>query len=230
MSEKAHNICYQTIHLPTGIQYLGYHSTNDLDDGYIGSGPKFRAFRRGRPRSEFAFHILRDYPTREQARKWEEFAVTRQVVEDPRFMNNQLGGGGGRPLSSDALARRNAGIKAAHNRPEAKAKRSAMMKERMAGSAERDAAIARLAHRRKSEEEKRKIGDALRGGTHTEKSRRNMSEAHNRPVIVGDRWYPSGKAAAEGEGVSPQAISGWLRTGRNGTRRPDGVSNVVRLR
>ena len=89
-----HHIAYQTIHKPTGRYYLGIHSTENLDDGYLGSGRGFARFRKGKPRSEFHRHIVKEFPTRAEACEWEEATVTEAVVEDPRSLNLKTGGMG----------------------------------------------------------------------------------------------------------------------------------------
>ena len=91
-----HHIGYQTHHLPTGRYYIGIHSTDNLEDGYLGSGPGLKAAVKRHGRAEFRRRIVKEFATRAEACEWEAATVTMQVVEDPRSFNLQTGGGIGR--------------------------------------------------------------------------------------------------------------------------------------
>lgn len=211
------HIAYQTIHHPTGRQYLGIHSTGRLDDGYLGSGADIKkALREGR-RGEFTRHVIREFPSREAAERWERFAVTEREVADPRFMNRQTGGGCGRRAGAATRERQR---RSATGRPKTAAE---LEKLRVANTGKKMSpdAIERSASKR-------------RGTRHTPEARARMSAAakgrkppaaalaaSSVPVIVSDRVYVSVSAAARGEGVSGTEMGRWVNTGRNGAARLD---------
>ena len=77
-----------------GKYYIGVHSTNDLEDGYLGSGKVMkRSLKKYGPESHhkqiIAFHI-----SRQQALHQEAELVTEETLLDPRCMNIIRGGGG----------------------------------------------------------------------------------------------------------------------------------------
>ena len=79
-----HHIGYQTFHKATGRYYIGIHSTDDLDDGYLGSGRAFRRAVRRHGRKAFTRHVVRIFETRAEAAEWERSVVTQAVADDPR--------------------------------------------------------------------------------------------------------------------------------------------------
>lgn len=93
--ERAHNIVYKTTVEVDGEKYyyVGKHSTDVLDDGYLGSGPKFRQFLRDHPNSKISREILSDWSTVEEALLEEERIVTLGMLRDPLCLNSIRGGG-----------------------------------------------------------------------------------------------------------------------------------------
>lgn len=78
-----------------GRYYIGMHSTDDLDDGYFGSGNKItRSIKKhglGRHRKE----ILEYLPSRSELKVREKELITEELRADPMCMNIAPGGGGG---------------------------------------------------------------------------------------------------------------------------------------
>jgi hypothetical protein len=78
-----------------GRYYIGMHSTDDLEDGYFGSGKKITRSIKKYGLERHVKTILEFLPTRESLRDREEQLVTEEVASDPLCMNIALGGGGG---------------------------------------------------------------------------------------------------------------------------------------
>ena len=93
--ERKHNIVYRTTVRTEGKEYfyVGKHSTDVLEDGYLGSGPKFRKFLREHPNSEISREILSDWETVEEALLEEERVVTLGMLRNPFCLNSIRGGG-----------------------------------------------------------------------------------------------------------------------------------------
>jgi hypothetical protein len=77
--------------------YIGIHSTNNLDDGYMGSGKILHRAMKKYGRKNFKKTILRYFATREELEKAEEVIVTEDFIKRPDVYNVVLGGKGFRP-------------------------------------------------------------------------------------------------------------------------------------
>ena len=75
-----------------GRYYIGMHSTDDIDDGYFGSGKKITRSVKKHGLEKHTKEILEFLPTREALRLREEQLVTEEVVNDPMCMNIATGG------------------------------------------------------------------------------------------------------------------------------------------
>ncbi len=67
MSEKKFNYVYLTINLINGKQYIGDHSTDILEDGYLGGGEYLKKAFRKYGRKKFQKKILKFFPSKEEA-------------------------------------------------------------------------------------------------------------------------------------------------------------------
>jgi hypothetical protein len=93
--EKLHNVVYTSRHLPTGRYYIGVHSTDNLDDGYLGSGKIICNLVNAHPPEEFERQIHADFPTREQAIDLEAMLVQPFLIDKgffPLVLNCMPGG------------------------------------------------------------------------------------------------------------------------------------------
>jgi len=90
--EKKHNYFYKITNLVNGKYYYGIHSTNNLEDGYIGSGLTILKAVKKYGRSSFIKEIVVDYPTRKEVSDHEALVVTLEVVECRECYNLQTGG------------------------------------------------------------------------------------------------------------------------------------------
>lgn len=78
-----------------GKYYIGLHSTDDLEDGYFGSGHLLARSIRAHGKEVHTKEILEFLPSREELRNRERALVSEETLNDPLCMNLQLGGGGG---------------------------------------------------------------------------------------------------------------------------------------
>ena len=78
-----------------GKFYIGIHSTDDLDDGYFGSGKRLGYSVKKHGKSSHTKEILEFHPDREGVKLREAELVNEECLKDPLCMNLKLGGEGG---------------------------------------------------------------------------------------------------------------------------------------
>jgi len=78
-----------------GRYYIGVHSTDDLDDGYFGSGQRLSRSIKKHGKQRHEKQIIEFLPTRAELRKREKEIITEELRSDPLCMNIAPGGGGG---------------------------------------------------------------------------------------------------------------------------------------
>ena len=96
MRKKANiHYIYKTTCNVTGKWYVGMHSTNNLEDGYMGSGKRLRYSIRKYGLNNHTKEILEYLPTREELILREIEIVNKELILDNLCMNLKEGGTGG---------------------------------------------------------------------------------------------------------------------------------------
>lgn len=72
--------------------YYGIHSTNDLNDGYMGSGSRLKIAIKKYGIENFSKEIIKFFNNREELAKYEAEIVTESLVHDPNCYNMIVGG------------------------------------------------------------------------------------------------------------------------------------------
>jgi len=88
---KYHYI-YKTINKLNGMEYIGIHSTNDIDDGYLGSGLYLNHAIKKYGKENFEKQILEFCNTREEVLNREQYIVCLDYVRNNKVYNLVLGG------------------------------------------------------------------------------------------------------------------------------------------
>lgn len=92
---KKYHFTYRTTNLINGRYYLGMHSTNRLDDGYLGSGKRLYYELSKYGRDNFKFEILGQFNSRQELIQAEVNLITEQDLKNPNCLNLKSGGSGG---------------------------------------------------------------------------------------------------------------------------------------
>jgi group I intron endonuclease len=93
--EKKYHYIYKTTNLKNGKFYVGMHSTDNLNDGYLGSGTRLRRSIRKNGPENFKLEILEFLPNRSSLKARERELVNDDLLKESLCMNLQPGGGGG---------------------------------------------------------------------------------------------------------------------------------------
>lgn len=72
--------------------YYGIHSTNDLNDGYMGSGSRLKIAIKKYGIENFSKEIIKFFDNREELAQYEAEIVTESLVYDPNCYNMVVGG------------------------------------------------------------------------------------------------------------------------------------------
>ena len=94
-NSKKYHFIYKTTCSINEKYYYGMHSTDDLEDGYVGSGTQLWHSIRKYGLENFKLEILEFCPDREALKKREAELITEDKLQDPMCMNLKLGGEGG---------------------------------------------------------------------------------------------------------------------------------------
>jgi len=90
-----YNYVYITTNLINGIQYVGDHSTNNLDDGYIGSGTYFKNAIKKYGKENFKKEILEFFDNKQDAFNAQFLIINKYNTLSPNGYNISPKGGYG---------------------------------------------------------------------------------------------------------------------------------------
>lgn len=93
--EKQYNILYKTTCLITKNFYIGAHSTNNLSDGYLGSGLHIKRSIKKYGKQNHIFEIIEFFESKKLLMDKEKEIVDIVLLENEKCMNICFGGSGG---------------------------------------------------------------------------------------------------------------------------------------
>lgn len=99
--QKKYHYIYKTTNVINGKYYIGMHSTDNLNDGYIGSGKRLWYSINHYGKENHICEILEYCKDREALSKREEEIVNQQLLGEDLCMNLALGGGTGFDFIND---------------------------------------------------------------------------------------------------------------------------------
>jgi len=94
-SARKYHFIYKTTCTLNDKYYIGMHSTNKLDDGYLGSGKRLRYSIRKYGIENFKCEILEFLPDRVSLANKEREIVNEEMLKDSNCLNLKPGGFGG---------------------------------------------------------------------------------------------------------------------------------------
>ena len=90
--EKKYNYFYKITNLLNGHYYYGIHSTDNMNDGYMGSGSRIKRAIKKYGIENFEKEVLKFFDTREELAEYEADVVTEELVHDNNCYNVSCGG------------------------------------------------------------------------------------------------------------------------------------------
>lgn len=90
-----HHLVYKITNTTNGKIYIGAHQTDDIDDGYFGSGKALKSAIRKYGKEVFFKEILHDLPTKDAMYMMERELVTQDFINRQDTYNMKIGGEGG---------------------------------------------------------------------------------------------------------------------------------------
>ena len=94
-TRKKYHFIYKTTNLLSGRYYIGMHSTDDLNDGYLGSGTYLKRSINKHGKENHSIEILEFVNSREELVAREKEIVSLQEIAKKECMNLKVGGEGG---------------------------------------------------------------------------------------------------------------------------------------
>ena len=102
-SSKKYHYIYKTTNKLNGKYYIGMHSTNNLNDDYIGSGTLLKRSLNKYGKENHNIDILYFFNTREELQSKEKEIITLQEIAKKECMNLKIGGIGGFPPNAKVV-------------------------------------------------------------------------------------------------------------------------------
>ena len=93
--QKKYHFIYKTTNIINSKFYVGMHSTDNLEDGYLGSGKRLWRSIKKYGKEHFKIEILEFFGSREDLKNKEEELITESLLKEPLCMNLMCGGEGG---------------------------------------------------------------------------------------------------------------------------------------
>jgi hypothetical protein len=100
-AEKKYNYIYKITCNVTNRFYIGMHSTDNLNDGYFGSGKRLWFSINYHGKENHTKEILEYYGTRTELKVREKEIVTKELIKEDLCMNIKEGGEGGNGFWSE---------------------------------------------------------------------------------------------------------------------------------
>ena len=98
--ERKYHYIYKITCLKNNRYYIGMHSTDNLNDGYMGGGNRIKISIRNYGKKLHKKEILEFLESRDLLKNREREIVNESLLEDPMCMNLALGGEGGGKIYS----------------------------------------------------------------------------------------------------------------------------------
>lgn len=165
-SRRKYHYIYKTTCIITNRFYIGMHSTDNLDDGYQGSGKRLWYSINKYGRENHITEILEFLPDRNSLNAREKEIVNEELIGEELCMNLALGGAGGFISNEIQFNRSSAGGKARSKKMEKDVEYRKKIGKKLSDSVKKS-----------YEKRSKNWGLDWTGRTHSEETKRKMSKS-----------------------------------------------------
>jgi hypothetical protein len=168
-------IIYKTTNILDGKFYIGAHATNNLNDGYLGSGKYLKRAIKLYGEENFIKEILFIFDNKKDMFKKEFELVTEEFIIKNNTYNLKLGGSGGNPSIVGAFT----GKKHTTESKE-------LIRKANIGKVHSDTSKQKMSKNNfmKTDQGKKKLSEILSGRTLSDKHRKNISESNRNKIMI----------------------------------------------
>ena len=173
--QKKYHYIYKTTCSITGKFYVGMHSTDNLEDGYLGSGKILGYSRHKYGDENHVKEILEYLPSRIVLKEREKEIVNEELLAQPLNINLKYGGEGGTHGKEKEI----------WQRPERKKQHTEMLKRNWSDPIYRAKQSAASSRTMSSKHTEGKIKyDTFIGKKHSEEAKKKMSETRKKNLAI----------------------------------------------
>ena len=173
--QKKYHYIYKTTCSITGKFYVGMHSTDNLEDGYLGSGKILGYSRHKYGDENHVKEILEYLPSRIELKAREKEIVNEELLAQPLNINLKYGGEGGTHGKEKEI----------WQRPERKKQHTEMLKRNWSDPIYRAKQSAASSRTMSSKHTEGKIKyDTFIGKKHSEEAKKKMSETRKKNLAI----------------------------------------------
>lgn len=169
-------IIYKTTNLLNSKYYIGCHQTNNLDDGYLGSGKWLKHAIKKYGKESFEYEILYFLPSKEEMFALERTIVNETLVKDPLSYNLKIGGSGGNPGIVGAFSGRN------HSEETKEKQRRAALKQIVTDQTRKK--LSENNAMRNNPEVRKKVSNTLTGRICSNEHKSRVAEANLGKILI----------------------------------------------
>lgn len=195
-SRRKYHFVYKTTCLVTGRYYIGLHSTDDLEDVYLGSGVRLGRSIAKHGKENHKREILEMFESREAASEGEKRLITPAMLKDQECLNCGPGGLGAtdRPATKEETRQKLSEASKNYVRTKEWYEKVVATRKANGTNTHTEETKRRLSEIQTgkvlSEEHKLKIADSLKGHEVSEETRKNLSKAlKGNPKLQGSKVF-----------------------------------------
>ena len=205
-------ILYKTTNNIDGKTYVGCHKTNDLEDGYFGSGKLIKRAIAKYGLENFERKVLAQFDNKDDVYQMESILVDQDFIDSPETYNLKLGGEGGFDYINEQNLNAGRGLATKDKAAQASKSRKAYLQQNPKA----------VAHMLEIAAAGRKVVKAkynfatFKGKAHTEETKAQMSKSHkanrnsqgSRNSQFGTMWITDGNQSKKVKKDTP-IPEGW---------------------